>query len=86
MSSTREPSLKGGLSTIDLLVLLSLDQLLFPIEYCIFVANQATSMRRSTVLSFPFQLAFPVSTLANTYILVPTVEGKEGSILYKVPP
>jgi hypothetical protein len=54
---------KGRLSTFDLLVLTSLDQLLF-ISKILFtlISKQATFIRRSTVLSLPSQLAFPDST------------------------
>ncbi len=45
--------------TADLLVLTSLDQLLFVLKILLtFFSRQATSMRRSSVLSLPSQLAF----------------------------
>ncbi len=49
-------SYRGGrISTVDLLVLSSLDQLIFYIENIIFiVTKQVVLMRRSTVLSLPF--------------------------------
>jgi hypothetical protein len=55
------PYWKGRLSTVDLLVLTSLDQLLLilPILFSFFT-NKATLMRRSTVLSLPLRLVFPV--------------------------
>jgi hypothetical protein len=44
----------------DLLVLTSLDQLLFILKILFnFITKQATSTRRSTVLSLPLQLGFP---------------------------
>ncbi len=47
------------LSTVDLLVLASLDQLLFLLEILfIFVTKQATLVRKSTMLSFPLQLVY----------------------------
>jgi hypothetical protein len=54
------PYWRGGLSTVDLLVLTSLDQLLFLLKilFTLFT-KQATLMRRSTVPSLPFQLGFP---------------------------
>ncbi len=49
------------LSTVDLLVLTSLDQLLFILKILFsFVTKQATLKRRSTVLSLPPYLVFPV--------------------------
>jgi hypothetical protein len=44
------------LGTVDLLVLTSLDQLVFILKMFSFVTKQATLMRRSTVLSIPPQL------------------------------
>ncbi len=47
-------------STVDLLVLTSLDQLLLTLAKLFsFLTKQATLMRRSTVLSAPLQLVFP---------------------------
>ncbi len=52
---------RGRLSTVDLLVLTVLDQLLFILKMLVtFLTKQATLMRRSTMLSLPSQLAFPV--------------------------
>ncbi len=49
----------GRFSTVDLLVLTSLDQLFFEILNVIyFLPKGATLVRRSTVLSLPVQLAF----------------------------
>jgi hypothetical protein len=46
---------------VDLLVLPSLDQLIFIMEILFtFVIKQAALMRRSTILSLPLQLVFPV--------------------------
>ncbi len=58
---TGNPYWSGRLSTVDLLVLTSLDQLilLLKILFIFFFTKQATLMRRSTVLSLPFQLVFP---------------------------
>ncbi len=53
----------GRLSTDDLLVLTSLDQLVFILKILFsFFTKQATCMRRSTALSLPLQLVFPDST------------------------
>ncbi len=63
MAEPGSPYRMGRLSTVDLLVLTSLDQL---IVYCIlltFVTKQDTLMRRSTLLSFPVELVF----LGRTY-------------------
>ncbi len=54
--------LRGRLSTLDLLVLSSLDQLIFMLKIHKFFVKQASLMRRSTVLSLPPQLAFPGQT------------------------
>jgi len=58
------PYLKGRLSMVDLLVPTSL--------HCFYIENifysftkQASLMCRSTELSFPFQLVFPVATIVN---------------------
>ncbi len=58
---------RGRLSTVDLLVLTSLDQLLFILKILFtYVTKQAaTLMRRSTVLSLPLQLVFPVKGLSK---------------------
>ncbi len=51
---------RGRLSTVDLLVLTSLDQLLFTLKILFtFLTKQATIMRKSTVLSLSPQLVFP---------------------------
>ncbi len=52
----------GWLSTFDLLVLISLDQIVFTLKILLsFFTKQATLMRRSTVLNL--QLVFPGETL-----------------------
>ncbi len=51
--------LKGRLSTVDLLVLTSLDQLLLILKIIFILISKAALFRRSTVLSLPPQLAFP---------------------------
>ncbi len=49
-----------GLSTIDLLSLTSLDQLLYKLKVLLTISTkQGTLMRRSTVQSLPPQLVFP---------------------------
>jgi hypothetical protein len=60
MRVTREPLLKGKLSTIDLLVLTSFNELVFILRilFTLFT-KQATLMRRSTILNLPLQLVFP---------------------------
>jgi hypothetical protein len=56
----RKPYRKGRLSTVELLVLSSLDQLLFIMKALLtFLTKQSMSMRGSTVLCFPLQLVFP---------------------------
>ncbi len=67
----QQPSLRTGksyiggrLSTIDLLVLTSLDQLGFILKILFsFLTKQATLMRSLSVLSLPPQLVFPASDL-----------------------
>ncbi len=50
----------GRLSMVDLLVITSLDQLIFIMKILFtFTTKQTTSMRRSIVLSLPPQLVFP---------------------------
>jgi hypothetical protein len=54
------PSWRGRINTVDLLVLTSLDQLTSKSKKCFtFATKQDTLMRRSTVLSHPLQLVFP---------------------------
>ncbi len=54
------PYWKGKIGTVDLLARASLDQLIFKLKNIFnLVTTQATLMRRSTVLSLPFQLMFP---------------------------
>ncbi len=57
----------GRISTVDLLVLTSLDQLLFILKifFFTFFTKQATSMRKPTVLILPPQLVFPGLTLSS---------------------
>jgi len=56
---SREALLKERTSTLDLLVLTSLDWLIVMFKILItYVAKQDTSMRRSTVLSLPLRLVF----------------------------
>jgi hypothetical protein len=51
-----------GKSTVDLLVLTSLEKLLFILKIVsTFLTKQATLMRRSFVLSIPPQFVFPAS-------------------------
>ncbi len=62
MILTGNPYRKGRISTVDLLVLPNLDQLLLKMQTLLtFLHKHATLMRRSTVLSLPLQLAFPES-------------------------
>jgi hypothetical protein len=50
----------GRISTVDLLVLTSLDQVLFILKlYFSFFTKQPILMRRSTVRILPRQLVFP---------------------------
>jgi len=56
----RNANRMGMLSTVDLLVLTSLDQLNFMLKILLtFVSKPATLMRRWTVLSLPLYLVFP---------------------------
>ncbi len=56
-----EHLVKERLSTVDLLALTSLDQLIFILKIVLtFVAKHATSIRRFLGLCFPVQLVFPV--------------------------
>ncbi len=58
---------KGKLCTVDLHVLISLElRLLILQSLFTFFTKQAFLMRRSTVLSFPFQLVFPGKKVDNT--------------------
>ncbi len=58
------------LSTADLLVLTSLDQLIFILKIVFtLIKKQATLIRRSTVLSFPPQLVFPALTIDLARVL-----------------
>jgi len=54
-----KPYKRGRLSTVDLLVITSSDQLLFYIESIIYPCYK---VRRSTVLSLPLQLVLPGKT------------------------
>jgi uncharacterized protein YjbI with pentapeptide repeats len=66
---SREALLKGRLSTVDLLVLTSLDRLPLILQtFFIFFTKEATLMRRSTVLSFPFSKASLFSHLDNSHL------------------
>ncbi len=57
---------RGRLTTVDRLVLTSLDKLKFTLKILFnFVTKQATLMRRPTVMNLPFQLVFPVSFIAS---------------------
>jgi hypothetical protein len=59
----------GRIGMIDLLVLTSLDQLLFRLKiFFSFLTKQANSMRRSTVLSLSLQLVFPDRTNNTVYL------------------
>ncbi len=60
MFSTGNSIWKGRLSTVDLLVLTSLYQLIFILKkFITFVAKQVALMRRSMVWSLPLRLEFP---------------------------
>jgi hypothetical protein len=63
--------LKVRLSAVDLLVLTSLDQLLFIMKILFkCFTKQATVLRRSTVLSLPLKLVFPGLSLESLPSLV----------------
>ncbi len=63
-SSARNPRWRGRLSTVDLLVLTSLDQLLLMMQTLFtFFTKQATLMRNLTMLSLPLQWVFLVLSL-----------------------
>jgi hypothetical protein len=58
------PYLRERLSTLDLLVVTSLDNLLLILKtFFYFFTKQATLLRRSTVLRLPLQSVFPASAL-----------------------
>jgi hypothetical protein len=55
-----KPYRRGRLDTVDLLVLTSLDQVIFILKILFTCSTkQPTLIRRSTGLSFPLQLVFP---------------------------
>ncbi len=60
---------KGRISTtVDLLVLTSLDKLLFMLKILfIFATKQAILIRRSTILSLPLQLVIPTVSIIIYY-------------------
>jgi hypothetical protein len=59
------------MSTVDLLVLTSLDTLLFTLKILFpFDTKQATLMRRSTVLSLLLQLVFPGLTVSFIILFI----------------
>jgi hypothetical protein len=61
-----KPNCRGRLSTVDLLVITSSDQVLFRLKILISLfTKQATLLRWSTVLSLPVQLAFPGSNITR---------------------
>jgi hypothetical protein len=65
---TREVLHRGRLSTVDLLVLTSLDHLLFIQKILLrFLTKKASLVRRSTLLSHPPQLVFSVYTYTDLY-------------------
>ncbi len=60
MEATREVLPKGRISTVDLLVLTSLNKLLLIMKILFMrFTKKTTLIRRSTVLGLPLQLAFP---------------------------
>ncbi len=63
---TGNPYWTGGLCTVDLLVLTSLDRHIFVQKVLFtFVTKWATPMRRSIVHSLPLQLVFPALKLSK---------------------
>jgi hypothetical protein len=59
--------LKERHSTVDLLVLITLDKLIFLLEILfIFVTKKATLMRKLTVLNLHLQLVFPVYSIVDS--------------------
>jgi hypothetical protein len=75
---------KERLSTIDLLLLISLGQLIFiPKTLFTFVTKQATLLRRSTVLILPAQLVFhgiDVILTSATFTLLKRDRGSISSV------
>ncbi len=60
---TGKPYWRGRINTANLLILTSLDQLLFLMTILFtYVTKQAALLRSSTVLSLPVQLVFPVQS------------------------
>ncbi len=68
---TKNPYRRGIISTVDLHVLTSLVQLLFTLKILLtFFTKQATLMRRSSVLTFPFILYSMISPMGHTLLLL----------------
>jgi hypothetical protein len=62
------------LSTVDLLVLTSLDQLGFKLKILFsFFTKQATLLRRSTVLSLTPQVVFPALSVTLVFLVFEVV-------------
>jgi hypothetical protein len=61
------PYIRERLSTVDLLVLTSLDLLLLISRTLFFFTKHGDLIRRSTVLSLPLQLVFPALAIRVNY-------------------
>ncbi len=78
MEVAGNPYWRGRLSTVDLLVLTSLDRVLFILKILFnFLKKQATLTRRSTVLSLLLKLVFPALALNVVKFLTATRGGSD---------
>ncbi len=65
---SREPLLRGKLSTVDLLVPTTSDRLLLMIQNLLTFYKTSYLLRRSTVLNLPLQLVFPGGRNADSIV------------------
>ncbi len=69
MPKARKPYCRGRVTTVDPLVLTSLNLAIFILKLLnTFVSKQTTLMRRSNVLSLPLQLVFPAQRLQTATV------------------
>ncbi len=82
ITHAENPYWRVRVRTIDLLVLISLDQLIILLKILFTFLHKATLMRRSTVLSLPILLVFPdLWTHASFYTLVTIVKIVTNSLM-----